>query len=186
MANHGQSPQEALSAMWQFVSNDMTIASENNSGGTLNKTGLDALGDAHQRFCKTDEKRKATKFGDEGLLLGRLTNRLQRQNRLLFHMTYISPGLFDKKSSRQSIQSMIYGDGNTHCSSTSQTRKSELGSTGPHSSGHCYRVRNRSATSGIDEADLRNFGGVAPLVRAQQEPLLHPGVAVGRVGYVCG
>jgi RHS repeat-associated protein len=46
MANHGQSSQHALIAMWQFVGSEMTIASEHNSGGTLNKAGLDALGDA--------------------------------------------------------------------------------------------------------------------------------------------
>jgi RHS repeat-associated protein len=47
MINEGQSAPEALNSMWTFVASKMTIASQNvSSTGTLNKVGLDALGDA--------------------------------------------------------------------------------------------------------------------------------------------
>ena len=47
MANQGQSSQSALDGMWEFVSSKMNIVSQNlGSGGTLNSTGIDALGDA--------------------------------------------------------------------------------------------------------------------------------------------
>ena len=47
MANGGQSSQAALNGMWDFVSSEMGIASQNvGANGLLNATGLNALGDA--------------------------------------------------------------------------------------------------------------------------------------------
>jgi RHS repeat-associated protein len=47
MVNQRQSPQDASNSMWTFVSSQMTIASQNvGADGTLNGTGLHALGNA--------------------------------------------------------------------------------------------------------------------------------------------